>query len=110
MPPSHTKGMESLLSHIESNGPFCPFAVRIKAAKSIVNIVFLFIAGIFSLACCGVIAGFGYRLSSFKVDSQSVAWLFMRKGIVNAVFVRHWYMPWLQCLQGLALPRIGMLG
>ena len=73
MPPSHVNGMESLLSHIESNGPFCPLAVRIKAAKSIVNIVFLFIAGIFSLACCGVIAGFGYRLSLFKVGSQSVS-------------------------------------
>ena len=110
MPSSHVNGMESLLSHIESNGPLCPFAVRIKAVKSIVNIVFLFIAGIFSLACCGVIAGFGYRLSLFKVGSQSVAWLFMHKGIVNAVLVWHCYMPWFQCLQGLVLPRIGMLG
>ena len=73
MPSSHTNGMESLLSHIESSGPFCALAIRIKTAKSIINIVFLFIAGIFSLACCGVIAGFGYRLSLFKVGSQSVS-------------------------------------
>ena len=67
MPPSHVNGIESLLSHLESNGPFCALVTKTVAAKSKVNIFFIFIAIVFSLECCGEVGGCG--MSSADVRS-----------------------------------------